>query len=191
MFVHLQVGRVLNKLIISCLLLLLSITAFAHTGPHGENECIVQVGQTELRLNGFQFKGSNPDRHYCRHYPHLGQTIIKVDSITADLSGMAAELQLLKRNSWVSLILNQDGAFSAIKQQPLQYFSKQVVSIDNDIQSMDLYALKVRLHEANGTITEQTFMFFIGIPFVEILIAISVLMLLSISFVFLKELRKA
>jgi len=182
----------LQKLIIIiCLVLLQSGAASAHVGSHGDDECTVKVGEIELRLNGYQFKGSNPDRHYCRHYPHLGQTIIRIDSVTADLKSIAVELQLLKRKSWLGLILNEDDAFSVIKHLPIQYFSKQVVSIASDIQQRDIYAVKLRLHTADGEIVEQQFMFFVGVPFAQVLVAISILLLLIISFIFLKELRKA
>ena len=168
--------------------LFFSEVSYAHAGPHGNDECIVTVGDTELRLNGYQFKGSNPDRHYCRHFPRLGQTIIKIDSVSTDLSGSAIELQLLKRNSWLGLISNADDAFSVIKQQPLQYFSRQVVSIDSDIQSIDVYMIKLRLHAPDGTITEQQFMFVVGFPFAQIMVAIAVILLLLIAFVSLRQL---
>jgi len=162
--------------------------ALAHAGAHGNDECTVAVGNTELRLNGYQFKGSNPDRHYCRHFPHLGQTIIKVDSVSADLSDFAIELQLLKRNSWLGLVSNADDAFTVIKQQPLQYFSRQVVSIDSDIQSIDVYMIRLRLHAPGGTITEQQFMFLVGFPFAQIMVGIAVILLLLIGFVSLRQL---
>lgn len=181
----------LKEIFISCLLLLLSGNAFAHAGPHGNDECAVSLGSTELRINGYQFKGRNPDKHYCRHYPHLGQIILKIDSVSSDLSAMAVELQLLKRNSWLGLILNADDAYSVIKQQPIQYFSRQVVSIASDIQERDIYAVKLRLHTANGEIIEQRFMFFVGVPFVQVLVGISVMLLLLISVIFLQQLKKA
>lgn len=179
----------LIKILITCLTLLLSDYAFAHAGPHGNNECLVQVGNTEIRLSGYQFQGRNPDRHYCRHYPFLGQTIIKVDSVSSDLSDMAIELQLLKRNSWLGLILNTNDAFSVIKRLPVQYFSGQVVSIDSDIQSLDVYAIKLRLHAVDGTITEQQFLFLVGFPFAQVMVAIAVLLLLVLAFVFFSQLR--
>ncbi len=169
--------------------MLLSDYAFAHAGPHGNNECLVQVGNTEIRLSGYQFQGRNPDRHYCRHYPFLGQTIIKVDSVSSDLSDMAIELQLLKRNSWLGLILNTNDAFSVIKRLPVQYFSGQVVSIDSDIQSLDVYAIKLRLRAVDGKITEQQFMFLVGFPFAQVMVAIAVLLLLVLAFVFFSQLR--
>ena len=168
--------------------LFFSELSHAHAGPHGNDECIVTVGNVELRLNGYQFKGSNPDRHYCRHFPHLGQTIIKIDSVSTDLSEFGIELQLLKRNSWLGLISNTDDAFSVIKQQPLQYFSRQVVSIDSDIQSIDVYMIKLRLHAPDGTITEQQFMFVVGFPFAQIMVGIAVILLLLIGFVSLRQL---
>ncbi len=169
-------------------LLFSSIAAFAHQGSHGNDNCSVIVGDTELRLNGYQFQGSQSDRHYCRHFPYLGQTIIKIDSVTADLNDMAIELQLLKRNSWLGLILNADDAFSVIKQQPLQYFSKQVVSIDSDMQLRDVYAINLRLHKPDGQLVEQRFLFLIGFPFAQIMVAISVLLLFLIVFIFLRQL---
>lgn len=163
--------------------------AHAHAGPHGNNECIVSVGNTELRLSGYQFKGRNPDRHYCRHYPHLGQTIIKIDSLSADLSKMAVEVQLLKRLSWLGLLFGSEDAFSVIEQQPLQHFSRQVVSIDSDIQSRDIYAILLRLQDADGEITEQRFIFMVGFPFAQIMVAIAVLLLLFIIFIFIRQWR--
>jgi len=179
---------VLKIVFIMTAVLLFSEVSRAHAGPHGNDECIVSVGNMELRLNGYQFKGSNPDRHYCRHFPHLGQTIIKIDSVSTDLSGYAIELQLLKRNSWLGLILNTDDAFSVIKQQPLQHFSRQVVSIDNDIQSIDVYMIKLRLHASDGMSTEQQFIFVVGFPFAQIMVGIAVILLLLIGLVSLRQL---
>ena len=179
---------VLKIVFIIAAALFFSEFALAHAGPHGNDECTITVANTELRLNGYQFKGSNPDRHYCRHFPHLGQTIIKIDSVSTDLSEFAIELQLLKRNSWLGLVLNADDAFSVIKQQPLQYFSRQVVSIDSDIQSIDVYMINLRLHAPDGTITEQQFMFVVGFPFAQIMVGIAVILLLLIGFVSLRQL---
>lgn len=165
-------------------------SALAHEGSHGNDECSVTLGNIELRLNGYQFKGRDPNKHYCRHYPHLGQTIIKIDSATADLTGMGVELILLKRNSWKGLILNAEDAFTVVKQLPIQYFSKQVVSIDSDIQARDIYAIKLRMHAVDGKITEQQFAFFVGVPFALVLVGISVLLLIVISIIFLQQLRK-
>ncbi len=179
----------------TCWILFFPNSIFAHAGPHGNNECLVAVGEIELRLNGYQFQGSKPDRHYCRHFPYLGETIIKIDSISADLSGMAIELQIVKRDSWIGLILNADDAFSVVKQKPLQYFSgplkKGVVSIDTDIQSRDIYALKLRLRSAEGQITEQQFMFLVGVPFAQVMVAIAVLLLLFIFVIFLRQLFRS
>jgi hypothetical protein len=184
-------GFVFKALWVSCLILFFSGAVIAHEGAHGNDECLMTVGNVELRLNGYQFKGRNPDKHYCRHYPHLGQTIIKVDSTTTDLTGVGVELILLKRNSWKGLILNKDDAFSVIKQLPIQYFSKQVVSIESDIQSRDIYAIKLRLHATDGEVTEQQFAFFVGVPFVQVLVGIAILLLIVISVIFLQQLRKA
>jgi hypothetical protein len=166
-------------------------SSIAHEGSHGNDECLVTVGDMELRINGYQFKGRTPDKHYCRHYPYLGQTIIKIDSATTDLTGMGVELILLKRTSWKGLLLNSDDAFSVVKQLPIQYFSKQVVSIDSDIQDRDIYAIKLRIHTVDGKITEQQFNFFVGVPFAQVLVGIAVLLLIIISTIFLLQLRKA
>ena len=111
-----------------------------------------------------------------------------MDSVTSDLSGMAVELQLLQRNSWMGLLFNAEDAFSEIKQQPIQFFSKQVVSIETDILSRDVYALRLRLHQANGSIVEQQFTFLIGFPFAQIMVAIAVLLLLVLAVIVLKPL---
>jgi len=183
---------VLKVLCFSFFMMFFSGMVLAHEGSHGNDECLLSVGENaELRLNGYQFKGRNPDKHYCRHYPHLGQTIIKIDSSSTDLTGMAVELQLLKRNSWTGLLLNSEDAYSVVKEMPIQYFSKQVVSIDSDIQDRDIYALKLKLHAVDGSITEQQFGFFVGVPFALVLVVISVLLLIFISVIFLIQLRKA
>jgi len=168
-------------------MLLAPLVANSHDGPHGNDECTLLVGETEIRFNGYQFKGSQADRHYCRHFPFLGQTIIKIDSITADLGRMGIELQVLKRNSWIGLLMNADDAFSVIKQQEIQYFSQQVVSIDTDIQERDVYAIKMRLHGANGEVTEQQFVFLVGFPFAQIMVAIAVLLLLALAFIVITQ----
>jgi len=181
---------VLKVIVIYVFTMFFSTVAISHEGSHGNEECFITVGDIELRLNGYQFKGRNPDKHYCRHFPHLGQTIIKLDSTTTDLTGMGVEILLLKRNSWLDLLSFSDNAYSVVKQLPIQYFSKKVVSIQDDIQSRDIYAIKLRLHAVDGTITEQQFGFFIGVPFVVVLVGISVFLLLFISFIFLNQLRK-
>lgn len=176
---------------LTCLSIFYSDVIFAHAGSHGNDECTFEIAGIELRINGYQFKGKNPDKHYCRNYPHLGQTIIKVDSVNSDLSKMGIELQLLKRQSWWGLISNADDAFSVNKQLPIQYFSKQVVSISSDIETRDIYALKMRLHTTDGKITEYQRLIFIGVPFVQVLVGISVVLLILISIIFLQQLRKA
>jgi hypothetical protein len=178
----------LKLLFFIVLFLLISVSVFAHAGPHGNDECIVKVGDTELRLNGYQFKGSNPDRHYCRHFPHLERIIIKVDSLSADLTKKSIELQLLKRQSWLGLVLNSDDAFKQIKQSPAQHFSQQVVSIDREITERDVYAVNLRLISADGSIAEQRFIFVVGIPFAQIMVVIAGLLFILIILIALKPL---
>lgn len=181
----------LKVLTLSYLILFLSTEVFAHGGSHGNDDCLITVDNVELRLNGYQFKGKGKsDKHYCRQYPYLGKIILKFDSVKADLTGMGLELQLLKRKSWVGLLLNNKDAFSVIKTLPVQQFSSQVVSINSDIQTRDVYALNLRLHRADGTVKERLFTFFVGIPFAMILVIISLLLLLFISVIFLKQLKK-
>ncbi|MEE9336952.1 MAG: hypothetical protein V3U87_02650 [Methylococcaceae bacterium] len=169
--------------------LLFSDTAFSHAGSHGNDECIVTIDGFDIRLNGYQFQGKFPDKHYCRHFPYLGQTIIKVDSNTDDLSGMAVELQLLKRNSWLGLLLQKKDAFSVIQHRPLQFFSNQVVSISTDLKKIDIYAIKLKLHNKNDKVTEQQIMFVAGLPFTKVLVGIAIIFLLFIIFIFFKQLK--
>lgn len=161
--------------------------AFSHAGSHGNDECAVTVGNAVLRLSGYQFQSRDPDRHFCRHFPRVGQTIIKLDSLETDLTGMSIELQLLKRQSWLGLIMGDEDAFVIVEQSTAQHFSKQVVSIEADIQERDVYALNMMLYDANGTITEQRFMFAVGIPFAQVMVAIAVLLLLFLGFIVLRQ----
>ncbi len=183
--------RLLQVILLIGFMLIFPVLSKAHEGPHGNDECLVSVGEVELRVNGYQFKGSNPDKHYCRHYPHLGRTIIKVDSTTTDLTGMAVEMELLKRNSWAGMLFNKEDAYTLVKQIPKQYFSEKVVSLDADIQDRDIYALKLRLYDVNGKLTEEQFRFFIGVPFAQVLVGIAVCLLIFITIIFLMQLKKA
>lgn len=177
----------LKILIITFFLFFYSTMAFSHSGPHGNDECIVNVGHINLRLNGYQFQGKHPDRHYCRHYPQLGETIIKIDSTSNDLSLMAIELQLLKRNSWLGLLTDQP--LTIIKKLPIQYFSKGVVSISYNIPTIDIYAIKLQLHKSTGQVIEQQFLFIAGIPFAQFMVGIAILLFLTITIVFIKQLN--
>jgi hypothetical protein len=177
-------------------ILLLSMSLFptialSHAGSHGNDECSLMIGDTSIRLNGYQFKGKFPDKHYCRHYPHLGDTIIKVDSTKSDLSGMTVELQLLKRQSWLGLMLQKEDAFTVIKQRPLQAFSDQVVSISTELKEIDIYAIRLKLQTTNGKVYDQKFLFIAGLPFAQIMVGIALILLLFISFIFLKQVKQA
>lgn len=176
-------------LIISAMFFLLN-TVHAHSGAHGNDECLISVGNIQLRLNGYQFQGKKPDRHYCRYFPFLGQTIFKIDSISADLRDMSIELQLLQRKSWSDLLFNSEEAFFMIKQLPSQSFSNQVVALESELQTIDFYALKLLLKLADGSIVKKQFIFVAGIPFVHILLGIAVMLLLVVVVVFLNKLRK-
>ncbi|MCF6202798.1 MAG: hypothetical protein L3J59_03885 [Methylococcaceae bacterium] len=169
--------------------LFFSNTALPHAGSHGNDECIINVDGFNIRLNGYQFQGKFPEKHYCRHFPYLGKTIIKVDSNTEDLNGMAVELQLLKRNSWLGILLQNKDAFSIIKHKQLQFFSNQVVSISADLKDLDFYAIKLKLHNKNNKVTEQQFMFIAGLPFTKIMVGIAVILLLFIIFIFFRQLK--
>lgn len=181
----------ISHFILLLLMSLLPTIVLSHAGSHGNDECSVKVGETSLRLNGYQFHGKFPDKHYCRHYPRLGKTIIKVDSTKNDLSGMKVELELLKLTSWTKLILQKEGAFSAIKQRPLQAFSEQVVSISSDLKETNIYALKLKLYAKDGKTQEQQFFFIAGLPFAQIMVGIALILLLLISFIFLKQVKQA
>ncbi|MEO1881441.1 MAG: hypothetical protein ABGX37_07005, partial [Methylococcales bacterium] len=99
------------------------------------------------------------------------------------------QLQLLKRQSWLGLLFNSDNAFSVIKQQGIQSFSNQVVSIDAEIEDIDIYAIKLRLIDGNGAFTEQRFVFLVGVPFAQIMVSISGLLLMLLVFIVMKQSR--
>ena len=104
---------------------------------------------------------------------------------------MKIELELLKLTSWTKLILQKEGAFSAIKQRPLQAFSEQVVSISSDLKETNIYALKLKLYAKDGKTQEQQFFFIAGLPFAQIMVGIALILLLLISFIFLKQVKQA
>lgn len=157
------------------------LQSFSHAGSHGNDDCLISIGNFHLRMNGYQFQGKRPDRHYCRYFPYLGQTILKLDTTHHDLSKFGVDLQLLKRTRWLALLFNPDQAFEVIKQKPLQNFSQQVVSIDTEIKSLDLYALHIKLHHPNGRMSQQLFLFAAGLPLIPILLGIATLLLILLG----------
>lgn len=153
--------------------ILFSSPAFPHAGPHDNKNCFVSSNGNILRFSGYQFQGQHPEHIYCRIFPELGEIIIKIEAVNADLTDKKIALQLLKLNSWSNWLFDSKKAFSGLKQTPLRNFNNGVNMLQADIGQRGVYALHIELHAENKASITQTFLFLVGIPITEILVLFS------------------
>jgi hypothetical protein len=171
-------------------LIFFSSQAFSHAGPHENKNCFIQIDNTLLRFSGYQFQGVHPEHLYCRVFPDLGQTVIKIDAVNDAMNDKKVSLQLLRLDSWINWAFNSDKAFSSLKQTPLQNFNSGVNMIQADIQQRGVYALAVSLQIDNKKPIVQTFLLLGGIPVTEILVLFSSGVLLLLAFITVKSVYK-
>ena len=178
----------LNILLLATILSLLCLqTVQAHLGPHERSDCYVNIETTQLRFNGYQFQSKHPEKHYCRYFPELGDVIIQIDSLQ-DISPQQISLQWLELASLPQL-LGKD-AFLEAKPSDWKPFSEGINSLRKNIEHRGLYGIKIRLREPNGVIRQQHFYFLVGFPVMRILMGISLLLLLLIGFIFVRQLKQ-
>lgn len=149
---------------------LFSTMAFAHAGPHDNQNCFMSLDENRLRLSGYQFQGKHPEHIYCRIFPELGEIIIKTDAVNTDLTDKKIALQLLKLDSWTQWLFHSGKAVSILKQTPLRNFNNGVNMIQTQIQQPGIYMLQVELQAEHQASRRQTFLFLGGIPVTEILV---------------------
>lgn len=168
--------------------MLFSSPAFSHAGPHENQNCFITVSENTLRFSGYQFQGQHPEHIYCRIFPELGEIIIKIETVNADLTDKKIALQLLKLNSWSNWLFHSEKAFSSLKRTPLRNFSNGVNMLQADIGQRGIYALQVELQAENKVSITQTFLFLAGIPVTEILVLFSGGILLLLTFITIRTL---
>jgi hypothetical protein len=157
--------------------------AFAHAGEHHSQNCFVDVGDTRLRLSGYQFQPGLENEHFCHVFPELGQIIIAVEPLEEGLENRQITLELLELSSWTDWLLNAEKAFAVIKQQPAKQFGAGLVSIQQTIGQRGVHALKVIMQDDSGHLRHQYFVFLVGVPVKKILAILAGLMLLGVGFI--------
>lgn len=176
--------RLIAKLLMAALFgLAMSGTVFAHAGEHHSQNCFVDVGDTRLRLSGYQFQPELENEHFCRVFPELGQIIIAVEPLEEGLENRQIALELLELSSWTDWLLNAEKAFAVIKQQPARQFGAGLVSIQQTIGQRGVYALKVIMQDDSDHLRHQYFVFLVGVPVKKILVVLAGLVLLGVGFI--------
>lgn len=166
--------------------LMLHQPAFAHNGVDHNNSCFLTVGETRLRLSGYQFQPELEGKHFCHFFPELGQIVVAVEPLAEDRKNIQVTLELAQLTSW----LHPGQAFTVIKQQPSQLIGTGLVSISQTIRQRGIYSLTLTLQDSSGDLQQQRFMFLVGIPMTKILVMIAGLLVLVIGFAGVKEFIK-
>ncbi|MGZ4970093.1 MAG: hypothetical protein ACXV7H_11280 [Methylobacter sp.] len=161
--------------------------AFAHNGVDHNNSCFLTVGDTRLRISGYQFQPELEGKHFCHFFPELGQIVLAVEPLEEKPGKILVTLELAALTSW----LNPSEAFTVIKQQPEQPIDTGLASISQTIGQRGIYRLNVMLQDDSGHRQQQRFIFLAGIPVTKILVLISGgLLLLVIGFVAVNGFKK-
>ncbi|MFI3155478.1 MAG: hypothetical protein QX199_04920 [Methylococcaceae bacterium] len=179
--------RLISQLLIAALFsLIMSQPAFAHAGADHSNSCFLTVGDTRLRINGYQFQPELEGKHFCHFFPELGQIVQAVEPLAEGQEKVLITLELAELTSW----LNPEQAFTVIKQQPAQLMGTGLVSISQTIRQRGIYRLNITLQDDSGKPRQQRFVFLVGIPVTKILVMIAGLLVLVIGFVGVRDFKK-
>ena len=174
-------------LLIAALFSLMSYQpAFAHAGVDHNNSCFLTVGDTRLRISGYQFQPELEGKHFCHFFPELGQIVLAVEPMTKGQEKTLITLELAALTTW----LNPTQAFTVIKQQPEQVMETGLASISQTIRQRGIYRLNITLQDASGNRQQQRFVFLVGFPVTKILVMFAGLLLLLIGFVGLRDFIK-
>jgi hypothetical protein len=180
-----QLGRMFHAgLLIAALFSLISYQpAFAHAGVDHNNSCFLTVGDTKLRISGYQFQPELEGKHFCHFLPELGQIVLAVEPMTKGQEKSLITLELAALTAW----LNPTQAFTVIKQQPEQV---GLASISQTIGQRGIYRLNVTLQDVSGNRQQQRFVFLVGFPVTKILVMIPGLLVLVLVFVAARGFKK-
>jgi len=142
---------------------------FAHAGVDHDNSCFLTVGDTRLRISGYQFQPELEGKHFCHFFPELGQIVLAVEPLAEGQEKTWVTLELAALTSW----LDPAEAFTVIKQQPAQPIGTGLASISQTIEQRGVYRLNVTLQEGSGKSRQQSLIFLVGIPVTKILVMIA------------------
>ncbi|WP_241674451.1 hypothetical protein [Candidatus Methylobacter oryzae] len=156
-------------LIITLLILLVHRPALAHNGVDHNNSCFLTVGDTRLRISGYQFQPELEGKHFCHFFPELGQIVLAVEPLQAGKGKDLVELELAALTSW----LHPGEAFTVIKRQPEQPIDTGLASISQTIAQRGVYRLTVNLKDEAGNQRQQRMTFLVGVPVTKILVIIA------------------
>ncbi|MGZ5070555.1 MAG: hypothetical protein ACXWF8_13775 [Methylobacter sp.] len=161
--------------------------ALAHNGVDHNNSCFLTVGDTRLRLSGYQFQPELEGKHFCHFFPELGQIVVAVEALEEKQTKTLVTLELAALSSW----LNSEEAFTVIKRQPEQALDTGLASISQTITQRGIYRLNIVLNDEFGHPRQQRFLFLVGIPVTKILVIIAGgLFFLVIGFAAVNALKK-
>jgi len=172
------------QLLISALFSLMAYqSAFAHAGSH-DSSCFLTVGDTQLRISGYQFQPELEGKHFCHFFPELGQVVLAVEPLAEEQNLVTLELAAL--TSWT----DPGRAFTVIKQQPEQSLNTGLASITHTIRQRGIYRLNVTLKDNFGNSRQQRLWFLVGFPITKIMVMIAGLLVLVIGFAGVRSFKK-
>jgi len=176
--------HLMTKLLVSALFSLIAYqSAFAHAGDH-DNNCFLTVGDTKLRISGYQFQPELEGKHFCHFFPELGQVVLAVEPLAGENNLVTLELAAL--TSWT----DSDRAFTVIKQQPEQSLNTGLASITQTIRQRGIYSLNVTLKDDFGNSQHQRLLFLAGFPVTKVMVITAGLLVLVLGFVGVRNLKK-
>jgi hypothetical protein len=161
-------------------------SAFAHAGVDHNNSCFLTVGDTTLRISGYQFQPELEGKHFCHFFPALGQIVLAVEPLTEGRNKSLVILELAALTSW----LKPAETFTVIKQQPEQPLDTGLASISQIIRQRGIYRLNVTLTDGSGNSRQQRLLFLVGFPVTKIMVMIAGLLVLVIGFAAVRDFKK-
>jgi hypothetical protein len=170
-------------LAVALLSLIMAQPALAHNGVDHNNSCFLTVGDTKLRISGYQFQPELEGKHFCHFFPELGQTVLAVEPLAEGQEKTLVTLELAALTSW----LNPGKAFTVIRKQPEQLIDTGLASISQTIRERGIYRLNVMLQDASGNRQQQHLMFLVGIPVTKIMVMIALVLIAVLGFAVVKE----
>lgn len=173
-------------LIITLFSLIIHQPAFAHNGIDHNNSCFLTVGDTKLRISGYQFQPELEGKHFCHFFPERGQIVLAVEPLAESPDKTLVTLELTELTPWP----NPAQAFTVIKQQPEQLIDTGLASISQTVRERGIYRLNVMLQDASGNRQQQHLTFMVGIPVTKIMVMIALVLVVVIGFAGIRNLYR-
>lgn len=146
------------------------------------------VGDIKLRLNGYYLDNHFVGKHFCRIYPATGQILLAIDVLedATQIQQVALALSTLAPwSEWSTQLFKQ------INQQPAKQIGSGLLALPQTIAEPALYAFDITLIDTAGKQQSKRIYLAAGIPVTKLLVYFAGLLLLVISFAWIKSLRNA